>query len=143
MQPTNEEQNESSMTPTNSTMMKRSQTTQNWLVVGHETTNEAANIGRCVDDGILLQVHASIAGRPLMALTDSGVFRCYMDPATIAHYDLKLENENLYLELVDGSKILSTQKVSDVYCQVGKSIYMVNFIVTKLLYNANLVLRIN
>ena len=35
------------------------------------------------------------------------------------------------------------QKASNVYCQVGKCICRVNFIVTKLLHNANLVLGIN
>ena len=55
-----------------------------------------------MDDGVLLRVHVSVVGRQLMALIDSGASRCYMDPATATHCDLKLDNEKLYLELADG-----------------------------------------
>ena len=124
-------------------MMAISELNQHWLVVGHETTNEAANIGRCVDDGVLLCVRACVAGRLLTTLIDLGASRCYMNPTTATHCDLKLEKGKLYLLLANGAKILSTQKASNMYCQVGKSMCKVSFIVTKLLHNAYLVLGIN
>ena len=66
-----------------------------------------------------------------------------MSPVTAAHCDLHLENEKLYLELADGSKIQSTQKACNVYYHVGKSVCRVDFIVTKFLHNVDLVLGIN
>ena len=143
VQPATEKEKEFSVSPTDSSMMTRSEAEQHWLAVGHETTNEAVSVGRCIGDGILLRVPASVHGRKLIALIDSGASRCYMSPHTAAHCDLKLEKETMYLELADGSKIQSTQKASDVKCQVGKSVCRVTFTVTKLLHNVDLVLGIN
>ena len=66
-----------------------------------------------------------------------------MSPIIATHCGLKLVKEKLYLELADGSKIQSLQKVCNVYCHVGKSICWVDFTVTKLLHDVDLVLAIN
>ena len=105
--------------------------------------NQAASIDRCVSDGVLFCVLARITGRQFTALIDSGASRCYMSPVTVAHCDLRLVKEKLYLELADGSKIQSMEKACNVYCHVGKSVCRVDFIVTKLLHNVDLVLGIN
>ena len=65
VQPVIGKEKESSVSPTGSTMMTGLQ----W---GHETMQEAANVGRCIGDGILLRVLASVHGRQLTALVDSG-----------------------------------------------------------------------
>ena len=143
VQPANEEASESSVSPTGSDMMSRSEPTPHQLAVGHETTNEAANIGRCIGDGILLRVPASVNGRQLTALIDSGVSRCNMSPNAVTHCDLKLEKEIMYVELADGSKIQLTQKASNVFCYVGKSVCRVSFTMTKLLHDVDLLLGIN
>ena len=143
VQPAEEKVTETSMTPTGSDMMKRSNENQYWLAVSQESVNQAASIERCVSDGVLFRVPARITGRSFTALIDSGASRCYMSPGTAAHCDLKLVEEKLYLELADGSKIQATQKACNVYCHVGKSVCRVDFTVTNLLHNVDLVLRIN
>ena len=72
-------------------------------------------------DEISLRVPASVNGRKLTALIDSGASKCYISPNTAIQCDLNLEKETMYLELIDGSKIQSTQKASNVTYQVGKS----------------------
>ena len=84
--------------------MIRSEKNQHWLAVGHETTNEAASVGQCIGDGVLLRVFSSTNGRRLIALIDSGASRCYMSPNTAVHCELKLEKETMYLELADGPR---------------------------------------
>ena len=143
VQPATEEVMETSVSPTRSQMMIRSAKNQHWLAVGHETTDEAASVGRCIGDGVLLRVSANINGRRLTALIDSGASRCYMSPNTAAQCELKLEKETMYLELADGSKIQATQKASNVCCEVGKAVCKVTFTVTQLLHNVDLVLGIN
>ena len=78
MQPANEERMKPNVSPAGSQMMIRSEKKQHWLAVGHETTDEAASVGRCIGDGVLLHVPASINGRRLTALIDSGASRFYM-----------------------------------------------------------------
>ena len=111
--------------------------------MGHETTDEVTSVGRCIRDGVLLHGPASINGRRLTALIDSGASRCYMSPNTAAQCNLRLEKEMMYLELADGSKIQATQKASNVRCEVGTSVCKVTFTVTQLLHNVDLVLGIN
>ena len=91
VKPATEEEKEFSVSPTDSSLMPRSQTERHWLAVGHEMTKEAASVGRCVGDGILLRVPASVHARQLIALVDSGASRCYMSPNTATQCDLKLE----------------------------------------------------
>ena len=62
----------SSASPIGSNMMSRSKPNPCWLAVGHKTTNEAASVGRCIGDGILLHVPTSVNGRQLTVLIDLG-----------------------------------------------------------------------
>ena len=68
-------------------------------------------------------------------------------PVVICHQKLlhfvnySLNPEILHLELADGSKVQSTQKAENVNVSVGKSICRVDFTVTKLLKDVDLVLR--
>ena len=57
--------------------------------------------------------------------------------------ELVLNPEILHLELADGSKVQSTQKATNVNVCVGKSICRVDFTVTKLLKDVDLVLGVN
>ena len=54
-----------------------------------------------------------------------------------------LNPEILHLELAYGSKVQLTQKTDNVKVCVGKSICLVDFIVTKLLKDVDLVLGVN
>ena len=101
------------------------------------------SVERAVSDGILFKVAVSIAGRHRIGLIDSGASRCYMSPKTVALCELVLNPEILHLELADGSKVQSTQKADNAKVCVGKSICWVDFIVTKLLKDVNLVLGVN
>ena len=78
-----------------------------------------------------------------LGLIDSGASRCYMSPETAALCELELNPEILHLELANGSKVQSTQKAENVNVNVGKSICRVDFTVTKLLKDVDLVLGVN
>ena len=101
------------------------------------------SVARAVTDGLLFKVTVSIAGRQRIGLIDSGASRCYMSPETAALCELKLNPEIMHLELADGSKVQSTQKADNVNVSVGKSICRVDFTVTKLLKDVDLVLGVN
>ena len=116
---------------------------QHWLAIGAEHSGISTSVERVVADGILFKVAVSIAGRQRIGLIDSGASRCYMSPETTALCELSLNPEILHLELADGSKVQSTQKAEDVNVYVGKSICRVNFTVTKLLQDVDLVLGVN
>ena len=79
-------------------------------------------------------------GRSYTALIDSGASRCYASPETVDCLDVRCTPELVHLELADGSKIRSTQKIQGVMCTVGKNICKVDFTVTKLLHDVDLVL---
>ena len=66
-----------------------------------------------------------------------------MSPETAVLCELVLNPEILHLELADGSKVQSTQKADNVNVCVGKSICRVDFTVTKLLKDVDLVLGVN
>ena len=116
---------------------------QHWLAVGAEQSGTMTSVERAVTDGILFKVAVSISGRQRIGLIDSGASRCYMSPETAALCELVLNPEILHLELADGSKVQSTQKATNVNVCVGKSICRVDFTVTKLLKDVDLVLGVN
>ena len=66
-----------------------------------------------------------------------------MSPETAASCELQLNPEILHLEIVDGSKVQSTQKADNVNVAMGKSICWVSFTVTKLLKDVDLILGVN
>ena len=116
---------------------------QHWLAIEAEEAGTLSSVERAVVDGILFKVTVSISGRRKIGLIDSGASRCYMSPETAVHCELNLNQEILHLELADGSKVQSTQKAVNVHVNVGKSICRVDFTVTKLLRDVDLVLGIN
>ena len=108
-----------------------------------EESGILSNVERVVSDGILFKVTVSTSGRKKIGLIDSGASRCYMSPETTMHCALDLNQEILHLELGDESKVQSTQKAVNVNVNVGKSICRVDFTVTKLLKDVDLVLGVN
>ena len=104
VQPTICEEKESSVSPTGSTMMarlekKRTLTVQ-WAM---RAMNEAASVGRCIGDGNFIACAYKCEWE---TIDGTHCFRCItmlhkMSPNIVAHYDLRLEEEIMYLEPVD------------------------------------------
>ena len=116
---------------------------QPWIAVGDQSTDCASRVRRQVTDGVLLKLTVSIAGRQLIALVDSGASRCYMSPETVTAVGLQTSPALVHLELADGSKIRSTQQVQGVKCTMGNFVCSVDFTVTKLLHQVDMVLGVN
>ena len=85
----------------------------------------------------------NVAGRQQIGLIDLGSSPCCMSPETTVLCELQFYPEILHLEFADGSKVESPQKAENISIVVGKSMCHVNFIVTKLLRNVDLVLGVN
>ena len=62
---------------------------------------------RNVEDGLLLVVSASIYGKPVRALIDSGATRCFVTPTCVTAVGLKGTPRDVFLELGNGEKYLS------------------------------------
>ena len=62
---------------------------------------------RTVEDGVLMVVSASIYGRKVRTLIDSGATRWFVSPACVAACGLKGVPHDVFLELGNGEKILS------------------------------------
>ena len=122
---------------------EQSKADQHWLAIEADNSGILTSVERAVTDGMLFKVAVSISGRQRIGLIDSGASRCYMSPETAALCELMLNPEILHLELADGSKVQSTQKADNVSVCVGKSICWVDFTVTKLLKDVDLVLGVN
>ena len=75
-----------------------------------------------------------------MALVDSGASRNYASPEAVVEWELQGTPDVVHLELADGSKIRSTQKIPGVMCSAGKIVSYEDFTVTKLLHGVNVVL---
>ena len=114
-----------------------------WIAIGERSTDCAFRTGRQVTDGVLLKLTVSIFGRQLVALVDSGASRCYISPEIVTSLGLKTSPALVHLELEDGSKIQSTQQVQGVRCTMGNLVCRLDFTVTKLLHQVDLVLRVN
>ena len=116
---------------------------QPWIVVGDQSTDYASRVRRQVTDGVLLKLTVSINGRQLIALIDSGALRCYMSPEAVTSLGLKTSPALVHLELADGSKIRSTQQVQGVKCVLGTFVCSINFTVTKLLHQVDMVIGVD
>ena len=57
--------------------------------------------------GILLVVPVRIFGHEIRALIDSGATRCFASPAGVTKCGLNVERCNTFLQLGDGTKVLS------------------------------------
>ena len=124
-------------------MLREATADQNWLAVGHDYLDEAANVGRSVSDGVLFKVTVHISRRRLTVLIDSEALRCYIVPEVATACELHLEKEKLHLELADGSKVQFVHKAPNVKLVVGKTVCRVDFTITQLLFGVSLVLGIN
>ena len=133
-------QGEAGVRQASGTSTSERQPRQSWIAVGARSTNCASRNARSVTDGVLLKLAVSIAGRELVALIDSGASRCYISPEAVSNLGLQTTSVLVHLELADGSKIRSTQQAQDVRCTVGQNICQLNFTVTKLLHDVDLVL---
>ena len=114
--------------------------TQPWVAVGSSTTDCAPKVGRSEDDGVLLKIKIQIQGRTYVALVDSGASRNYASPKAVVLWELPGTPDVVHLELANGSKIRSTQKIPGVMCTAGKIVSYEDFTVTKLLHNIDVVL---
>ena len=139
-QPVNEEQGEASVRPTGGQSSGKETPTQPWVAVGSSTTDCAPKVGRSEDDGVLLKIKIQIQGKVYVALVDSGASRNYASPEAVVDWELPGTPDVVHLELADGSKICSTQKIPGVMCTAGKISSYEDFTVTKLLHGVDVVL---
>ena len=75
--------------------------------------NQSTN-PRSEEDGILLVVPARIFGHEIRTLIDSGATRNFISPAGVTKCGLNVESHNTFLELGDGTKVLSRGRAVDV-----------------------------
>ena len=71
---------------------------------------------------------------------DSGASRNYASPDAVVNWELPSTLDLVHLELVDGSKIRSTQKIPGVMCSAGQIVSYEDFTVTKLLHGVDVLL---
>ena len=98
---------------------------------------------RKAEDGLLLVVSASIYGKSVRALIDSGATRCFVTPTCVTTVGLKGTPRDVFLELGNGEKYLYRGYVPDVpVVTVGLTV-KIGLTVTNLLHEVDLVLGIN
>ena len=76
-------------------------------------------------------------------MVDSGATRCYMSPDIQLAAGINCTASNTFLELADGTQILSAGKAPAVLFSVGIHSFRMDFTVTKLLHGVELVLGMN
>ena len=139
-QPINEQLGKSNDHPVGGKSSEMEAPTQPWVAVGSSTTDCAPKVGRSEDDGVLIKIKIQIQGRTYVALVDFGASENYASPEAVVQWELLGTPDVVHLELVDGSKIRSTQKIPGVMCSAGKIVSYEDFIVTKLLHGVDEVL---
>ena len=95
------------------------------------------------EDGLLLTIPVRINGHTLTALVDSGATRCYIKQECVAALGLDYQPSVSYLELADGTKLMSPGKCTGVHIYTGSVLAKVPLTVTKMLENVQLILGIN
>ena len=98
---------------------------------------------RKIEDGLLMVVAASIYGRKVRALIDSGTTRCFVTPVCETACGLKGTPRDILLELGNGKKYLSKGYVSDVPAVTASFIVKIGLTITALLHDVDLVLGMN
>ena len=98
---------------------------------------------RKVEDGLLLVVSASIYGKQVRALIDSGATRCFVTPTCVTAVGLKGTPRDVFLELGNGEKYLSRGYVPEVPVVTAGLTVKIGLTVTNLLHEVDLVLGIN
>ena len=107
--------------------------------MGEKLEKENTNIGRNVEDGLLLVVPTQIDGKQVKALID----RCFVTPSSVAHVGLKGIPRDVFLELRNGKKYLSRGYVPEVPIAIARITVKLGLMVTNLLHEVDLVLGIN
>ena len=92
------------------------------------------------EDGILLVVPARIFGHEIRALIHSGATRNFISPASVTKCGLKVESHNIFLELGDGTKVLSQGRAVNVPVVTAGYSMKIDLTVCSLLHNVGLVL---
>ena len=100
------------------------------------------SIDREIEDGILLVVPVRIQGREYRALIDSGATRSFISPACITETGMKTRKNNTFLELGNGSKVLSKFEAMDIPVVIAGRTFKIDFTVSDLLHNVDIVLGI-
>ena len=98
---------------------------------------------RNVEDGLLLVVSASIYGKQVRALIDSGATRCFVTPACVTAVGLKGTPRDVFLELGNGEKYLPRGYVPEVPVVTAGLTVRIGLTVTNLLHEVDLILGIN
>ena len=88
-------------------------------------------------------VPVRIHGRKYRALIDSGATRSFISPACITETGMKTQKNNTFLELGDGSKVLSKFEAMDVLVVIAGRTFKIDFTVLDLLHNVDIVLGIS
>ena len=70
--------------------------------MGEKRGKENKNIGRKIEDGLLLVVPTKIYGKSVRALIDSGATRCFITPSCVNYVGLKGIPCDVFLELGNG-----------------------------------------
>ena len=113
---------------------------QQWVAVDSQDPPTVPSTQRSQEDGILLIVPAQLYGHRVRALVDSGATRCYTSPDIQLAAGINCTASNTFLELADGTQILSAGKAPAVLFSVGVNSFRMDFTVTKLLHGVDLVL---
>ena len=98
---------------------------------------------RIVEDGLLMVVSASIYGRKIRTLIDSGATRCFVSPACVAACGLKGVPRDIFLELGNCEKILSRGYIPYVPVVTAGLTVKIGLTVSTLLHDVDLVLGMN
>ena len=88
-------------------------------------------------------VSASIYGRKIRTLIDSGATRCFVSPAYVTACGLKGVPRDVFLELGNGEKILSRGYIPNVPVVTTGLTVKTGLTITNLLHNVDLVLGMN
>ena len=87
-------------------------------------------------------VPVRIQGCEYRALIDSGATRSFISPACITETGMQTWKNNTFLELGDGSKVLSKFEAMDIPVVIARRTFKIDFTVSDLLHNVDIVLGI-
>ena len=96
-------------------------------------------VKRKVEDGILVVVPAPIYGKKFRALIDSGATRCFVSPNCVHIAGLSSKNGDTFLELGNGTKVLSRAFVPGVPVVVASNTSKIDLTVSQLMYDTDMI----
>ena len=98
---------------------------------------------RKMEDRLLMVVSATIYGKTIKALIDSGATRWFVTPSCITAIGLKGVPRDIFLELGNGEKILSMGSIPEAPMVIVGLTVRVGLTITNLLHKLDLVLGVN